>query len=84
MSSQATNDTASHIKQIIADQLSIQSEELKPGVSFDELGADSLDRVEIIMKIEEALDLELNDDEAEKITTIDQLVEYVDSLQEKK
>ncbi|HBY05497.1 MAG: Acyl carrier protein [candidate division TM6 bacterium GW2011_GWE2_42_60] len=77
-------ETASRLKQIIAEQLSLKPEELKSGATFDELGADSLDRVEIIMKIEEAFDLELDDDKAEKITTINELIEYVDSLKEKK
>jgi len=77
-------ETTSRLKQIIAEQLSIKPEELKAGTTFDQLGADSLDRVEIIMKIEEAFDLELDDDKAEKITTIDELIEYVDSLREKK
>ncbi|MCL5436609.1 MAG: acyl carrier protein [Candidatus Dependentiae bacterium] len=68
------------LKSIIASQLSIKPEEIADGITFDELGADSLDRVEVVMKIEEAFDIELNDDEMEKITTFGALVEYVDKV----
>ncbi len=68
------------LKAIIASQLSIKPEDIIDGVTFDELGADSLDRVEVVMKIEEVLDLELNDDEMEKISTFAELVDYVDRV----
>jgi acyl carrier protein len=68
------------LKAIIAGQLSIKSEDIIDGATFDELGADSLDRVEVVMKIEEALDIELNDDEMEKISTFAELVDYVDRI----
>ncbi len=75
-----TQDVAVRLRKIVADQLSIKSDEIKGEQTFDELGADSLDRVEIIMKIEEALDIELDDDKAEKIVNFDELVKYVETL----
>lgn len=66
------------LKSIVAGQLSINTEDIIDGATLDELGADSLDRVEVVMKIEEVLDLELNDDEMEKIATFGELVDYID------
>lgn len=68
------------LKKIIAEQLSIKAEDIGDTSTFDELGADSLDRVEVVMKIEEALNLELNDDEMERITTFVALVDYVERV----
>jgi len=60
------------------DQLGVEQEEVTPGASFvDDLGADSLDRVELIMAIEEAFDLEIPDEQAEKITTVQDAVTYI-------
>lgn len=68
------------LQAIIAGQLSIKPEDIIDSATFDELGADSLDRVEVVMKIEEALDVELDDDEMEKIGTFSELVDYVDKV----
>lgn len=68
------------LKNIVAEQLSIKTEDISDTSTFDELGADSLDRVEVVMKIEEALNIELNDDEMERITTFSVLVDYVDRV----
>ena len=66
------------VKQIIIDQLSVEESEVTPSASFvDDLGADSLDRVELIMAFEEAFDLEIPDEEAEKITTVQQAIDYI-------
>ena len=60
------------------DQLGVEQAEVTPGASFvDDLGADSLDRVELIMAIEEAFDLEIPDEQAEKITTVQDAVTYI-------
>jgi acyl carrier protein len=66
---------------LIADQFSIEREKIKPTASFiDDLGADSLDMVELVMKIEEEFKFEISDQEAEKIKTVQDVVQYVDAL----
>ena len=66
------------VKQIIAEQLGVEESEVTPSASFvDDLGADSLDTVELVMALEEAFDLEIPDEEAEKITTVQQAIDYV-------
>lgn len=66
------------VKQIIVDQLGVESSEVAPEASFvDDLGADSLDRVELIMAFEESFDMEIPDEDAEKITTVQDAVEYI-------
>ena len=64
---------------MIADQLQIDQEQVKPDASFmDDLGADSLDTVELIMALEEEFDIEIPDSEAEKIRTVQQALDYLD------
>ncbi|EQB86856.1 acyl carrier protein [Clostridium punense] len=66
------------IRKRIADQLSIDEEEIKMESSFvDDLGADSLDIVELIMALEEEFDMEIPDEDAEKIATVGDVVEYI-------
>ncbi|MFO1518425.1 MAG: acyl carrier protein [bacterium] len=66
------------IKQIIADQLGIPEEEISDEASFvEELGADSLDIVELIMAMEEEFELEIPDEDAEKILSVQDAIEYV-------
>lgn len=66
------------IKQIIADQLSIDEDEVVPDASFiDDLGADSLDIVELIMAFEEEFDIEIPDEDAEKIKTVQDVLDYI-------
>ncbi|MPM78718.1 Acyl carrier protein [bioreactor metagenome] len=66
------------IRKRIADQLSIDEEEIKMDSSFaDDLGADSLDIVELIMALEEEFDMEIPDEDAEKISTVGDVVEYI-------
>ena len=66
------------VKQIIVDQLGVDQAEVTPAASFtDDLGADSLDRVELIMAMEEAFDVEIPDEDAEKIVTVQDAVAYI-------
>ena len=66
------------VTQIIMDQLGVESSEVVPEASFvDDLGADSLDQVELIMSFEEAFNLEIPDDDAEKIITVQDAIAYI-------
>ncbi|PID75617.1 MAG: acyl carrier protein [Deltaproteobacteria bacterium] len=65
---------------IIAEQLSVPVEKVVPQASFvDDLGADSLDLVELIMALEDSFDIEIPDDDAEKISTVQDAIDYVNS-----
>ncbi|MBN2467848.1 MAG: acyl carrier protein [Deltaproteobacteria bacterium] len=66
------------IKKIIVEQLGVSEEEVKPEVSFvDDLGADSLDLVELVMALEEEFGQEIPDEDAEKITTVQDAINYI-------
>ncbi len=66
------------VKKIIAEQLGVNEAEIKNDSSFvDDLGADSLDTVELVMALEEEFECEIPDEEAEKITNVQQAVDYV-------
>ncbi len=68
------------VKAVIVDQLSVEENEVTMESSFvDDLGADSLDVVELIMGLETAFDIEIPDEEAEKISTVGDAVEYIKS-----
>lgn len=68
------------VKNIICDQLAVESEKVTTTASFiDDLGADSLDIVELVMTMEEEFDLEIPDDEAEKLRTVGDVVKYITS-----
>lgn len=68
------------IKKIIAEKLSVDLEEVVPEASFvDDLGADSLDLVELIMSMEEEFDIDISDEDAEKITTVKDAIAYVNA-----
>jgi acyl carrier protein len=72
-------DVASKVKQIIAEQLGVDEPDIKPTSHFvDDLGADSLDQVELVMAFEEEFGIEIPDDEAEKITTVQSAVDYIE------
>ena len=67
------------IKKIIAEKLSVDLEEVVPEASFvDDLGADSLDLVELIMSMEEEFDIDIPDEEAEKLLTVQDALDYVE------
>ena len=66
------------VKNIVAEQLGVKSEEVKNESSFvDDLGADSLDTVELVMALEEEFETEIPDEDAEKITTVQQAIDYI-------
>ena len=72
--------TFDKVKDIIIDKLGVEEEKIKTEASFvDDLGADSLDPVELIMQLEEEFGVEIPDDDAEKITTVQAAVDYLDS-----
>ena len=68
------------VKKIIVEQLGVKEEEVVTTASFvDDLGADSLDTVELVMALEEKFDIEIPDEEAEKITTVQAAIDYVEN-----
>lgn len=68
------------VKQIIVEQLGVDENQVDKTASFvDDLGADSLDIVELVMAFEEAFDLDIPDEDAEKITTVKDAVEYIEA-----
>jgi acyl carrier protein len=70
------------VKAIIVEQLGVSLEDVKPAASFiEDLGADSLDIVELIMALEEEYELEIPDEDAEKIQTVDDVTKYIQSKQ---
>jgi acyl carrier protein len=67
------------VRKVVVDQLEVGEEEVTPAASFvDDLGADSLDQVELIMAFEEEFDLEIPDEDAEGIRTVADAVNYID------
>jgi len=67
------------VKKIIAEKLSVELEEVVPEASFvDDLGADSLDLVELIMSMEEEFDIDISDEDAEKLVTVQDAISYID------
>ena len=66
------------VKEIVCDQLGVKAEDVKPSSSFvEDLGADSLDTVELVMALEEEFETEIPDDDAEKITTVQSACDYI-------
>ena len=75
-------NTEARVKKIVAEQLGVNEAEVKNESSFvDDLGADSLDTVELVMALEEEFGCEIPDEEAEKITTVQQAIDYVSGHQ---
>jgi acyl carrier protein len=71
---------AERIKQIVAEQLGVDEDQVTTAASFmDDLGADSLDTVELVMALEEEFDIEISDEDAEKIQTVQNAIDYVGS-----
>lgn len=72
--------TIDKVKEIIVERLSVDEKDVKEEASFiDDLGADSLDTVELVMALEEEFGMEIPDEEAEKITTVGDAVKYIES-----
>lgn len=72
-------DVFEKVKEIIVEELGVEPEEVTPEASFlDDLGADSLDIVELIMAFEDAFDMEIPDEDAEEITTVQNAVDYIE------
>ncbi|NGP44158.1 acyl carrier protein [Bacillaceae bacterium SIJ1] len=70
------------ISKIVVDRLGVDEATIKPEASFkDDLGADSLDVVELVMELEDAFDMEISDEDAEKIATVGDAVTYIESHQ---
>ncbi len=68
------------VKHIIVEQLGVDADEVKAEASFvDDLGADSLDVVELVMALEEEFGLEISDEDAEKLRTVQQAIEYIET-----
>ena len=68
------------VKKIVVEQLGVAKDQVTPDASFvDDLGADSLDTVELVMALEEEFDAEIPDDEAEKITTVKQAIDFINA-----
>ena len=68
------------VQKIVVEQLGVKEEEVTLGASFvDDLGADSLDTVELVMALEEEFETEIPDEDAEKITTVQQAVDYINA-----
>jgi acyl carrier protein len=67
------------VKQIIREQLGVEDDEITPTASFvDDLGADSLDTVELVMALEEAFNIEIPDNDAEKMKTVQDVIDYIE------
>ena len=68
------------VRQIVVEQLGVKEDEVSPDSSFvDDLGADSLDTVELVMALEEEFNCEIPDEEAEKITTVQEAIDYINA-----
>lgn len=68
------------IKEVVVDQLGVDADQVTPEANFvDDLGADSLDTVELIMAFEEEFDVEIPDTEAEKIKTVQDVIDYIEA-----
>lgn len=71
-------DIEERVKKVVIKQLSVREEQVSNSASFvDDLGADSLDQVELVMELENEFDCDIPDEDAEKITTVQQAIDYV-------
>ncbi len=77
------SSVAERVIDIVAGQLGVDKEKVKPETSFvNDLGADSLDTVELVMELEEEFDIDIPDDAAEKIQTVGQAIEFIEKHQQ--
>jgi acyl carrier protein len=71
---------AERVKQLVAEQLGVEEDQVTDDASFmDDLGADSLDTVELVMALEEEFDIEISDEDAEKVQTVQDAIDYVNA-----
>ena len=74
------SDVADRVKKIVVEHLGVEEDKVVENASFiDDLGADSLDTVELVMALEEAFECEIPDEEAEKITTVQSAIDYINA-----
>ncbi len=74
------DDIITKVKEITSEQLGVDESQIVPEAKFvDDLGADSLDTVELVMALEEEFDLEISDEEAEKLVTVKDVFDYIDA-----
>jgi acyl carrier protein len=79
MAGTSKKEMVEKVKLLVSEQLGVDEAEVTPSASFvDDLGADSLDQVELVMALEEAFDLEIDDEDAEKIRTVQDAIDYID------
>jgi len=79
MAMDGKKESVEKVKRIIGEQLGVDEGEVTPSASFvDDLGADSLDEVGMVMALEEAFDIEIPDEDAEKIKTVQEAIDYID------
>ena len=72
------SDISERVKKIVAEQLGVKEEVANEASFVDDLGADSLDTVELVMALEEEFECEIPDEDAEKITTVQQAIDYIE------
>lgn len=76
------SDIETKVKEIIVEQLNVNADDVKPEAKFiEDLGADSLDQVELVMAFEEEFELDIPDEDAEKLTTVGAAIDYIQSKQ---
>lgn len=78
-STEARSAVEAKVREIVCEQLGVSDEEVTPDASFvDDLGADSLDLVELVMALEEEYDTEISDEDAERIKTVQDVLDYIE------
>jgi acyl carrier protein len=79
MAQDGKKEIGEKVRQIVSEQLGVDDAEVTPSATFvDDLGADSLDQVELVMALEEAFDLEISDEDAEKMRTVQDAIDYIE------
>ena len=72
--------TAERVTEIVVEQLGVSADQVSPAAKFvDDLGADSLDTVELIMALEEEFGIEIDDEDAEKLQTVEEVIKYIEN-----